>query len=376
MRKLKYFIFFSAYQVDFDQDYKLLYKYNQALELYSRMTNNVPSKRPDCEEMLKSIHLWALNDNDFDSANENGFDLENEIKMVLDSKLEEEKSFLHSILESKFIAIKLKMMNKKESSALETLHLHEKDPGFIRKFLAHLKLHEISDSEMRNNLIDSIIVISRKYSKSIEIQQNALKPIASLFYSIENGSIERLSSEQLDKVITVTLTAMELDPKDEQLQRSALIVLYSKQILESLSSEKYKCTKLAIDTLVNFKKTDMMLMASVISTTLLAELSIEERSNLGSNNAYIKTLLEIIKSRVHFYSYFYLIENTLTVLVNFLVDSMNNCSIFMKLRGLDVCFNLLKVRRIIFDKIKFFKFFFQNIYSRLLLEMKTLSSEF
>jgi hypothetical protein len=203
---------------------------------------------------------------------------------------------------------------------------------------------------MRNNLVDSMIVILRKYSDSIEIQQNALKTIASLFYSIEKGSIERLNPEQLAKVINVTLTAMKLYPKDEQLQRSALIILYSKQILENLSSEKYTCTKLVMDTLVNFKKTDMNLMASVICTTHLKELSIEVRSDLGSNNAYIKTLLEIIKSRVHFYSYFYLIENTLTVLVNFLVDSLNNCSIFMKLGGLDVCFNLLEVWLIKFNQ--------------------------
>jgi hypothetical protein len=314
------------------------------------MTNNVPSKRPDCEEMLKSMDLWALNDDDFDSANGNGFDLENERKTVLDSKLEEEKSFLHSILESKFLAIKLKMMNKKETSVLKTLDLNEKDPDFIRKFLAHLKLEEIIHSKMRSNLVDSMIVILRKYSDSIEIQQNALKTIASLFYSIEKGSIERLNPEQLVKVINITLTAMRLYPKDEQLQRSALIILYSKQILENLSSEKYTCTKLVMDTLVNFKKTDMNLMASVICTTHLKKLSIEVRSDLGSNNAYIKTLLEIIKSRVHFYSYFYLIENTLTFLVNFLVDSLNNCSIFMKLGGLDVCFNLLEVWLIKFNQ--------------------------
>jgi Zyg-11 family protein len=324
--------------------------------------------------MLEAKHLWALNDDDFDSADKNGFDLENEIKMTLDSKLGE-KSFLHSILESKFIAIKLKMMNKRESSAKETIHLHEKDPDFIRNFLAHLRIHEIINSELRTNLIDSILLLLKKHSNSIDIQQNALKAFESLFYSIEKDSIECINPEQLEKVIDIILTAMELYPNHQQLQKSALIVLYNEQVLKNLT-EKYKCIKLAMDSLVNFKKTDMNLMASVICTTHLIGLSIKERSDLGSNNNYISTLLEIIKSRVHFYSYLYLIENTLSTLVNFLVDSSNNISIFMELGGLSVSFSLLEVRYNKFNQSDLFtftsKYFFKTFVGNYDIEFRIL----
>jgi serine/threonine protein kinase len=330
-------------QVDSDQDCNLLERYRQALELYSHMTDNVPGKRPDCVEILESKHLWALDGDDFDSKNENDFNSENEIKMVLDSILEE-KIFVHSILESLLITIQMKKINEGKLSNWETSILHEKTSDFIRKFLDQIKIHKIINSKLRTNLIDSILVLMRKFLDSIEIQQKALKAFASLFYSIEKDSKETLNPEQLEKVIEVTLTAMERYPNNQKLQKSALRILYSKQALKNPSSVKYKCIKLVMDSLVNFKKADMNLMASVICTTHLVDFSIKERSDLGSNNIYIATLLEMIKSRVNFYSNLYLIENSLSALVNFIVDSVSNCTIFMKLGGLNVSFSLLEVR--------------------------------
>jgi signal transduction histidine kinase len=95
-----------------------------------------------------------------------------------------------------------------------------------------------------------------------------------------------------------------------------------------------------MDTLVNFKEKDMISMASVICSTLLMRLSIEEREILGSRNVYIKSLLNIVDS----YSYYDLIENTLSALVNLLIDSSKNCKIFVELKGFDVLFSLLEVK--------------------------------
>jgi hypothetical protein len=133
---------------------------------------------------------------------------------------------------------------------------------------------------------------------------------------------------------------MELYPNDQQLQKSALIFLYSEQMQENISSQRFKCIKLAMDTLVNFKERDMNLMASIICSTHLMKLSIEEREILGSNNVYIKTLLSI----TNFYSCNDLIENTLSALVNLIVESSKNCSIFLELKGLEVSFSLLEVK--------------------------------
>jgi hypothetical protein len=309
-------------------------KYIQALEIYSRMTDNVPSKRPNCQEILEKRYLWAINEDDFD--------IQTEKKLALNSRLEDE-SFIYSIIESKFIAINVKTIYRRISS-IETLFHPENGPDFIQRNLAHLKIHKITDSKIRTEVIDSIFDLMSKNLNSIEIQQNALDAMASLYYFIETNSVELLNPNQVDKLIKATLTAMELYPNHQLLQKNALSILYSNQILENLYFDRFKCAELVMNSLVNFKKTDMNLMASVICTTHLMKLSIKERSDLGSKQIYIETLLEIIKSRIPFFSYYYLIENTLSALVNLLVDSWNNCSIFMKLGGLDVSFNLLEVR--------------------------------
>jgi len=45
----------------------LISKYAEAVELYLKMTRNIPSKRPNCEEMLKEKNMWALSLNDLET---------------------------------------------------------------------------------------------------------------------------------------------------------------------------------------------------------------------------------------------------------------------------------------------------------------------
>jgi hypothetical protein len=245
-------------------------KYIQALEIYSQMTDNVPSKRPNCQEILEKRYLWAINEDDFD--------IQTEKKLALNSRLEDE-SFIYSIIESKFIAINVKTIYRRISS-IETLFHPENGPDFIQRNLAHLKIHKITDSKIRTEVIDSIFDLMSKNLNSIEIQQNALDAMASLYYFIETNSVELLNPNQVDKLIKATLTAMELYPNHQLLQKNALSILYSNQILENLYFDRFKCAELVMNSLVNFKKTDMNLMASVICTTHLMKLSIKERSDL------------------------------------------------------------------------------------------------
>jgi hypothetical protein len=324
-------LFSRNYQVDSAVDCIIWSKYHQASEFSSDMTNRKPSKRPNCETILEAKHLWALNEHEFD--------IENELKNFFDSKFEDKNLFIYSILESKYISIRIEMIDKSEYSVIETFNLWDSKPNFLQKFLVNLKDKRITNMEIRTHLIDSIVGLMRRNSDSIEIQLNA---IACLYSLIENDLIERINSKQIQNAIDVTLTAMELYPYHQQLQKSSLIFLYSEQILENVSSERYKCAKLVMDSLVNFKRTDMNLMVSVICSTLLMELSIDERSDLGSNSIYIETILNIL--RVNDYSIHHLIENILTLLVNLLADSSKNCLIYIKLGGLEVTYTLLEVR--------------------------------
>jgi hypothetical protein len=354
-----FYLFSSEYKNDSQADSKLPDKYNEALEIYSQMTNKVPAKRPNCEGILKEEKSWALRENEFN--------IENELNLVFESEYKGNNSFILTILESKFIAIKAKNIERRQSSALETLNNFIHKPELIQKFLAKLKNYTITNFELRTKLIDFLINLMKKYSNLAKIlNQLELNAISCLYSFIENNfiehsnqalpvieetsnKIETISPKQLENVVEVTITAMELYPNDQQLQKSALIFLYSEQMLENISPQTFKCTKLVMDTLVNFNERDMNLMASVICSTHLMKLSIEEREILGSNNVYIKRLLNIVDS----YSCYDLIENTLSTLVNLLVDSSKNCSNFLELKGLEASFILLEVRVNHYEREKF-----------------------
>jgi hypothetical protein len=93
------------------------------------MTNKVPAKRPNCEIILEAEQSWALNENEFN--------IENELNPIFESEYKGKNFFLiHSILESKFIAIKAKKIERRQSFALETLNNFIHKPELIRKFLA------------------------------------------------------------------------------------------------------------------------------------------------------------------------------------------------------------------------------------------------
>jgi hypothetical protein len=44
-------------------------EYNELRILYEKMTHSLPHERPNCEEILKEKHLWALDENEFEFEN-------------------------------------------------------------------------------------------------------------------------------------------------------------------------------------------------------------------------------------------------------------------------------------------------------------------
>jgi hypothetical protein len=53
------------------------------------MTKLIPSKRPNCKEILESKHLWALDKNEFE--------INDELRHVLKEKSEDKQSIYHLI---------------------------------------------------------------------------------------------------------------------------------------------------------------------------------------------------------------------------------------------------------------------------------------
>jgi hypothetical protein len=64
-------------------------KYKNAIQMWESMTQPNPSKRPNCDEILDSQHLWALDKNEFQ--------INDEIKDILEEKSKDKQSVYHII---------------------------------------------------------------------------------------------------------------------------------------------------------------------------------------------------------------------------------------------------------------------------------------
>ncbi len=68
-------------------------KYRSAVQLFKSMTQMNPIKRPNCEEILETRGLWAMDKNDFE--------INDELRHILEEKSKDNQSIYH-IIQTKF----------------------------------------------------------------------------------------------------------------------------------------------------------------------------------------------------------------------------------------------------------------------------------
>jgi hypothetical protein len=94
--------------------------------------------------------------------------------------------------------------------------------------------------------------------------------------------------------------------------------------------------------LANFK--DMCTNKIAVGISLkIKELSFEEKSNLFSNNSYVKKLLDIVESHAQQTSSTDVILNYTLFFSNLTDESSKICEIFVEKKGMDLFFLLLKI---------------------------------
>jgi hypothetical protein len=143
---------------------------------------------------------------------------------------------------------------------------------------------------------------------------------------------------------------MNSSPYNQKLDLIAIRILYhlidecNDSGQQMVSFDRYKCIQLVMNSLVNFKDTDMNRMAVSICCILIRELSFEEKSNLFSNHTYVKKLLDIIESHsLQTSNPDITLNYTLSLFWSLTDESPKFCEIFVENKGLDLFFLLLKV---------------------------------
>lgn len=302
------------------------------------MTQIIPDKRPNCEEILEGKHFWSLDEDESE--------IEIPIIDILKSQNEDELTFFHSMLESKLIEIiDFGIENTKNCSTrrefttkllLSLIHR----PPIVMSCLSHLYDDTLTFCESSSDLIELLVIVMRNHTNIADIQLNAIKCMHNLTKD-ELG--EKISSIILEEVVGVTLKAMEFFPNHRQLNVNSLHIFRNQYILEKISFKKYECFQLLLNLFVNFKDRFMNELAIKMCILIFDQLSGAEKSNLCSNPVHMQSLLDIIRSLVQNALDQNILESYLVFLWFLTDDSPKTCNLFLEKRGLELHFLVLNV---------------------------------
>ncbi len=234
-------------------------------------------------------------------------------------------------------------------SALDSL-INFKDKEMNQKaVLICLLSNDLSNAEKLNVLLNPIyrktlLDIVRDCIR-LSLDPNIyLEPVLCVFWNLTHELANEISIKIIEEVVDVTIKAFETFPNHQQIVLNALKILCGYRILENVPFDRYKCTQLVMKTLVQFKDKDLVYIAVEICSILSSHITMNEKSNIGSNPTYMETLLNIIRNSVQSApDYDIILLYTLSFLWNLSDLSPETCELFSRKGGLDLCFLILNV---------------------------------
>lgn len=123
--------------------------------------------------------------------------------------------------------------NATEAMILESLRRYTHRPAFVQRSLYNLYSYTLNYVEPRLDIIELILPAVFRHSRVIGIQMAA----TACLYNLTKGKIgEQLHPKILRQVVEATLTAMEMFPNHQQLQKNTLLTLCSDRILQDVVS--------------------------------------------------------------------------------------------------------------------------------------------
>jgi hypothetical protein len=332
------------------------------------MTSFDPLHRPDCGEIILQKSYWSFSKSEFD--------IEKDLKVIIDLCSEKKKPFIHQILNSNlkpllyytrkqnendlridsiFIeklitAMQIFQMNESSKEEILSILMEHKLEDLKIDYIKYIKLimELLKDSENFNlfklisgiiskffdimemtHFIDLIIEPMQQFSDQTLIQ---MVTTLCLFYLRSNKLNEIIEFNLLEKIIDLTLKAMESFPDNGFLQEHALLILNNKYILENTNFDRCKCIKLLLCSKYNFMNKDK---AYEMCSAILKKMSENEILNIVLEDAHMEKLLNFVKN---FYddSDKYNCENIIEILSILTGFSSQICKSFVKNDGLDV----------------------------------------
>lgn len=231
--------------------------------------------------------------------------------------------------------------NASEKQILEALRRYGLRANFVQKSLFHLYAFTQTLADARADLIEAVVAPMAVHSRAIAVQMAAT---ACLYNLSKNQFGDRLHPSTLRAVVERTLAAMQNFPNHQQLQKNSLLTICSDRVLQDVSFDRFLCTQLVLDSLVQFKDTAMNRMAVAIVSILAAKISTAETSVLGAKAVYMEALLAIVRARLADALHNdIMLKFTLSALWNLTDESPKTCQMFLQKGGLDLYLQVLQV---------------------------------
>jgi hypothetical protein len=179
---------------------------------------------------------------------------------------------------------------------LDLLNDYENRPTLVNNCLGYLstKMIPFLENEPINDLMDFIIILMRKRSKSIEIEVNGM----ACFEELTKHEIEfkKLDTNSINKLVEVIFESNETFPDNRILCLSANVIVSGERIILNASFHNYKWITLQMDSLVNLEDNEMNESAIIICLRLMEQIMITEKSKLNSKPLYNEILLKKVES--------------------------------------------------------------------------------
>ncbi|XP_059915735.1 protein zyg-11 homolog [Gadus macrocephalus] len=181
-----------------------------------------------------------------------------------------------------------------ETQVCEALRRYKERECFLHEALVLLYNLTVDLSTPRQDLLQLVLAGMRSHPSSLQVQ---LVASACVFSLTTQDLAEAMPPRLLAAAVDQLLLSMQSFPSHAQVQKNCILALCSDYILLEISFNRYLATKLVMTWLSSHDDPTLQKMAVAIISVLVAELSTEETTQLGTDVSIIRQLLGVVQQR-------------------------------------------------------------------------------
>ncbi|PAA47060.1 hypothetical protein BOX15_Mlig000133g4, partial [Macrostomum lignano] len=181
-----------------------------------------------------------------------------------------------------------------EDQLIRCLHRYRDRENYMQQTLCAVFLHTNHMFNLRERLLRATFPVLRKYSHRMQLQLAG----TAVLYNLTRYQLSfKLCPAVRNTVVDLVLNAMGNFPKQQQLQKNALLTLCNDCFLHQAEFDRLWCLSLVCDGLVQFSDQHMVRMLVAIVSIVSAKVSSRDLALLGSQERLFARLVALVQDR-------------------------------------------------------------------------------